>query len=167
LDLGDLRRVFGGRIHEDRDRRWLDARVGGLRTFIICRATKDGGVTFDLAVFTPYTREIDPFSAREKGREWQLDGEHVLPRLRAGFVFTGCRGGVLFARNMHEPSLDSIVSTLWDLSAWARKPWRTAYESTQSKELRAKERARARRQRWIQAGWLALVCAFVLWLQSR
>jgi len=86
MRLEDLSRVFGGRIREVSDRRWLDTHVGGLRAFVISRATNDGGGTFDLAIFTPDTRELDPFFARDEGQEWQLDGERVLPRLKAGFL---------------------------------------------------------------------------------
>jgi hypothetical protein len=164
--LEDLKQVFGGRTREISDRRWLDTSVGGLRTFIICRITNGGGVTFDLAVFTPHTRELDPFCAREEGREWCLDGGRVVPRLRDGFLFIGCPRGILFASNTSDPSLDSIVATLWDLAAWARKPWRPAGFSAESIAFWARERARARRSRWIRLAWVLVVVAVVLWLRA-
>src|SRR5215831_10431311 len=110
MQLDDLRRFFGGGIREVSGRRWLDTRVGGLRTFIICRARNGGGTTFDLAVFTPHTRELDPcratddpWRATDERQEWSLEGEHVVPRLRSGFQFAGCRRGILFAVNTSEP----------------------------------------------------------------
>jgi hypothetical protein len=162
--LEDLRKVFGGRIREFSERRWLDTRVGGLRAFIVSRAT-DRGTTFDLAVFTPSTRELDPFFAREDGLEWQLEGDLVLPCLRAGFSFTGCRRGILFARNHDEPSLDSMVSTLWDLAEWARKPWLPPHGSVGWQE-QVHDRVRVRREHWIRIGLVVLVAALVLWLRA-
>jgi len=166
MQLQDLARVFGGRIREFGDRRWLDTRVGGLRAFIVCRAANSSGVTFDLAVFTPHTRELDPFLSRDEGLEWRLDGERVLPHLRSGFLFAGCRRGILFASNMGEPSLDSMVSTLWDLAEWARKRWHPVHGSPEYEEFCARERARVRRERWVRIGCVALVVALVLWLRG-
>lgn len=96
MQLEDLVRVFGGRIRELGDRRWLDTHVGGLRTFIVCRAANGSGITFDLAVFTPHTRELDPFFSRDEGPEWRLDGHRVVLHLREGFLFAGCRRGIEF-----------------------------------------------------------------------
>jgi hypothetical protein len=166
MQLQDLARVFGGCIREFGDRRWLDTRVGGLRAFIIDRAANSSGGTFDLAVFTPRTRELDPFFSRDEGQEWRLEGEHVLPHLTSGFLFAGCRRGILFATSMGEPSLDSMVSTLWDLAEWARKRWHPAHDSPEYDEFCAGERARVRRERWVRIGCVALVVALVLWLRG-
>jgi hypothetical protein len=102
--LEDLRRVFGGRIRELNGRRWLDTHVGGLRAFIVCRATNAHGVTFDLAVFSPHTRELDPFFAREDGQEWSLEGERVVPSLRAWLRLLGVSARGL-ARDQYERAL--------------------------------------------------------------
>src|SRR5205823_1571704 len=102
---------------------------------------------------------------REEGQEWSLDAELVLLRLRPGFLFQGCRRGILFASNSGEPSLDSMVSTLWDLVKWARKPWEPADGSAEAKELRERE-GRIRGERWLRLGWVVLVVVLVLWLRA-
>jgi hypothetical protein len=89
----------------------------------------------------------------------------VLPRLRAGFLFEGCRRGVLFASHHDEPSLDNLVSTLWDLAAWARRPWHPAGGLAEALSSRA--RARARRERWLRAALVLLLLALVLWSWSQ
>lgn len=166
MGLEELGRIFSGSIRELGDRRWLDTHVGGLRAFIICRATKDGGATFDLAVFTPSTLELDPLFAKAEGQDWRLEGEHVLPRLKAGFLFTGCRRGILFASCNAEPTLESMVSTLWDLANWAREPWRPTEGSEEAAQFEAYQRASIRRERWIRVAWVVLVVAVVLWLRA-
>jgi hypothetical protein len=172
MHLEDLRWTFGGRIHESGQRRWLDADIGGLRAFAICRSMMDGRAALDLAVSTPDTRELDPFSARCDGREWHLNGDLALPRLRAGFVFEGCHGGVLFAFNHDEPSLESTVSALQDLARWAREPWTAPEQLSEERanELRVRARASMRahiwRERWIGMSWAIVFVALVLWLRS-
>ena len=108
--------MFGGQIRALGDRRWIDTRVGGLRVFVVQR-----GRVLDIAVFTPETRELDPFLASAHTDEWVLD---VLPTLSHGFVFTGCRGGVLYATTVARPGLEDLVAALWELARWAREPWR-------------------------------------------
>jgi hypothetical protein len=120
--LEELRRVFGGTIRALGERRWLDTRIGGLRTFVVQRG-RAATVTLDLAVFMPDTRELDPFHARVDTSEWVLGPDQALPSLSHGFVFAGCRGGVLFAKSVRQPSLEDIVATLWELGRWAREPW--------------------------------------------
>lgn len=166
MRLEELKQIFGGRIRELGERRWLDARVGGLRAFIVSRITSDGVVTFDLAVFTPQTRELEPFFARDEGQEWRLDGERVLPRLREGFLCEGCRRGILFASSIGEPSLDGIISTLWELAEWARRPWHPVVSTPKAEAARRRERARIQRDRWIRLGWVVMVVVLVLWLRA-
>ncbi len=124
MRLYELQRVFGGHIRDYAGRRWLDATIGGLRAFVIRRTTDEGDETFDLAIFTPTTRERDPFFARDSGHTWRLDGDPVLPVLCAGFVFTGCHRGVLFARDTGQASLSEMIGALWELARFAREPWR-------------------------------------------
>lgn len=149
MRLEDLTRVFGGTIRTVGKRTWLDTKVGGLRTFVVRRVTEDHGVTFDLAVFTPHTRELDPFFAREEGLEWALGDDRAVPRLESPFIFAGCRRGILFARNTGEPSLESMVTTLWTLAGWARKPWRPTRERFPTEELNKLVRERWRS--WVLA----------------
>lgn len=59
-----------------------------------------------------------------------------------------------------------MVSALWDLADWARKPWRPAEDSAEATQVRARERARARRERWIRVGWVVLIVALVLWMRT-
>lgn len=121
--LDELQRVFGGEVRTRDERQWLDTRISGLRAFIIRRG-HGGTTTFELAMFTPRARDIDPFLARIDTAEWILDPDQGLPRLPRGFLFTGCRGGVLFATCIGEPSLEDIVSTAWELARWAHLDWR-------------------------------------------
>jgi hypothetical protein len=170
MHLDDLLPVFGGQIRETADHIWLDTEVGGLRSFVIRRSTKDGGHTFDLAVFTLQTRELDPFFSRSQGDEWWLGEEPVeLPRLKAGVVFAGCRRGILFATTTTDPSIESLVTALWDLAHWARKPWCPVDGKSGPAHYRKRERERVerlrhvRRNQWIIVGGVVLVVAFGLW----
>ncbi|HEY1546940.1 MAG TPA: hypothetical protein VGG28_03935 [Kofleriaceae bacterium] len=163
MQLDDLARVFGGQIRAYHDRRWLDAQIGGLRAFVVCRATSAGTV-FDLAVFTPRTRELDPFFARDPGDEWVL-AERAIPTMPAGFVFAGCRRGILFATSVDEPPLDALVGTLWQLARWAREPWRPEdYAGCDAED--AHERARARRERWLRIAWVMIAVVLLVWVRA-
>jgi len=138
--LEGIARVLGGVVRTTNNLCWLDTTVGELRAAVIRRSNM-----FDLAVFTPETRELDPFLANPTD-EWRLDGpDVVIPRLRHGYEFSGCRGGVLFARSMSTPSLDHIVATLWDLAHWARKPW-IAWSDDDAKFTQRGERRAERRR---------------------
>lgn len=170
MRLEELVPVFGGHIRELGDRRWLDTHVGGLRAFVICRAAIAGGVTFDLAVFTKDTRELDPFFARDESTDWKLEGDpQDLPRLKDGFVFAGCRCGILVASNTSEPSLETLVSTLWQLAEWARKRWIPDVAwSNELNVFQAREQARMRRAHrtrkiWMVVSLALVVIAVVLW----
>lgn len=167
MQLDDLIPILGGQIHETADRTWLDTEVCGLRSFV---ATRDGGVTFDLAVFTPRAREVDPFFSQRHDDEWWPGEEPVeLPRLKAGFVFSGCRRGILFATSTTAPSVESLVSALWDLARWAAKPWCPVDGMSGPAEYRQRGRERAQRMRhvrrdqWLIVGGFVLVVALVLW----
>lgn len=140
--LGELARVLGGVIRDSDGHDWLDTTVGDLRAAIIRRhAPLTGTVTYDIAVCTLDARELAPFPA--SGPDWCLDGPEVeLPRLRHGFVFAGCRDGVLLARSQSSPSLEQIVGALWDLAEWARKPWTEATDDEPDSSVLA------RRRRW-------------------
>lgn len=98
--------------------------------------------------------------------EWRLENERVLPRLREGFRCEGCRRGILFATNAGEPSLESLVSAVWELTEWARRPWHPVVGSPESEQACRRERARVRRDRWIRLGWVLVVVALVLWLRA-
>lgn len=167
MNLEDLIPVLGGRIRATAERRWLDTHVGGLRSFVVVRATRSGEVTFDLAVFTPQAKELDPFFSKGEGDEWWLGKEPVeLPRLKAGFVFTGCRRGILFATSTKAASIESLTSALWDLAQWAREPWSPISSKSGLAAYRRRQRERMRRLRRDQlliVGGVVLVVAFLLW----
>jgi hypothetical protein len=148
--LEDLARVLGGVVRVTDDLHWLDTKIGELRAAVIRRSN-----LFDLAVFTPDTLEPDPFLT-DAADVRRIDGpDLVIPRLRHGYEFSGCRGGVLFARSMSTPSLEHIVATLWDLAHWARKPWR-AYSDDDYDLLPSNERSRFSRY-LSRLGFVAIV----------
>jgi hypothetical protein len=77
--LEDLAGVLGGNVRFTYGRIILDTDIGGLRAFVVRRVLPlSNTVVFDLAVFTPDTRELDPFFTH---REWRLDGDLASPRL--------------------------------------------------------------------------------------
>jgi hypothetical protein len=165
IRLDGLRHVFGGELRELDGRRWLETHVGGLRVFVIAHVDQAGGLTFELAVFTPHARELHPFFARDEVPAWHLVGERAPPRLEDGFVITGCHRGILFARGTGAPSLEDLVGTLWELARWAREPWRPGDLHSGFEGLRA--RRRARRARWIRIVVVVLVVALILWPRPR
>jgi len=156
MRLGELGLVLGGDIREVGDRRWLDTQVGGLRACIIDREGR-----FDIAVFTADARALDPFSVT--GPEWELAGPRLVPKLSAGFLFAGCRSGVLFASHS-DPSVESTVLALTELVEWARMPWQPL-EPGRAKS-RARYRAWIRRERWVRLTRALLAPALVRWLRS-
>lgn len=163
--LKALRRVFGGHIRNARGRAWLDTRVDGLRAVVIRRATPIARIAFEVAVFTPETDEVDPFISRIPGGYWYLYTRwNVLPRLRHGFVFQGCRHGVLIATSTRTPSLDDVTSTLRELAAWARTPWSSIPRAPDDDWL--VDERRARRERWNRASWAVLVAALVWYVRA-
>ncbi len=165
VHLQELRRIFGGDIRVLDDETRLDTHVGGLRTVVSCCTTPTQGITVHLAVVTTYARELELSFAQHDRREWLLDGEHVLPRLEAGFLATGTRGGILRAMSLGEPSLDAVASTLWLLVKWAREPWRPD-DGSETRRRKARARARVRRERFARASWVLFVVALVLWLRA-
>jgi hypothetical protein len=152
LRLEDLAKIFGGEIRTFEERTWLDTHIGGLRAFVVRRVTANHSVTFDLAVFTKHTRELDPFFARESWHHWAVKDDEI-PRLEHNFVFVGCDRGILFARNTGEPSLEGLVSTLWLMAEWARKPWRVVNYA---------ETSRFKWSEWPE--WLRVAVTFLIML---
>jgi len=161
--LDELQRVFGGHIRDYQGRRWLDASIGGLRAFVVRRANDQGDETFDLAIFTPHTRERDPFFSRDSGHLWRLDGDPVLPVLSAGFVFTGCHRGVLFARDTGQASLSELIGALWELARFAREPWRPVIFKRDSAWTRWRKRVV---DRVLRPGWVMIALVVVIVLGS-
>ncbi len=158
MRLEELERVFGGSIRVVSDGRHLDTQFGGLRTSI-ARLTNGGKVTFNIAVVTSWA--LDPNFARDG--YWVLP-ENVLPRLEGGFMFAGCWRGILLAVHPGEPSLDCLVTALWDLVRCAREPWRPSDYAAEPSTPRA--RAGVRRERWMRLAWVALMVIFFLWLRA-
>ena len=161
--LEDVARIVGGQISFPGDRTSLETQVGGLRAFVVRRISRTGRVTLDVAVLTPEAPEQGPNF--EKGYEWVLDDELAIPRLESGFVFAGCRRGVLYARNIGDPTLEAIVGTLWQLAEWARKPWRPLDERD-FEQAAASGRAEAR-SRLLRLLVISLCVLYCLWALSR
>ncbi len=148
--LDELQRVFGGDLRVLGDRRWLEASVSGLRTLVIERPHG----ALELAVATPDAADRDPFLARLDGAEWVLADDHEPPRLAHGFVFAGCRAGVLFATSEHIPPVEDIAAALWQLGRWARHSW-CPLETAAAPAPPA--RSAARRWRWVLVGLLLVI----------
>jgi hypothetical protein len=162
MTLDELAKVLGGVVRIADGRRWLDTTVGELRAVVIRRVGPvSSAVAFDLAVFTPHTRELDPFHPHPD--EWHLDGMRAIPRLRYGYVFAGCPGGVLYAASMAVPSIEGVVGALWDLADLARRPWVPPEDVDWSQRAR-----RQRRQRMImRLGFAAAVSLLVALIRRR
>jgi hypothetical protein len=159
--LEDVARLVGGRISFPGDRMSLETQIGGLRAFVVRRVSRTGRVILDVAVLTSQApeQELD----FEKGYEWVLDDEPAIPRLESSFVFAGCRRGVLYARNIGEPSLEAIVATLWQLAEWARKPWRPLDERDfEDAAASRRSEARSRLLRLLVISVLILYCLWAL-----
>lgn len=153
--LESLAKVLGGVVRITNNVCWLDTSVGDLRAAVIRRSNM-----FDLAVFTPDTRELDPFQT-DPADVWRVDApDLVIPRLRHGYEFSGCRSGVLFARSMSTTSLEHVVATLWDLAHWARKPWIAWSDEAPTRSQGAERRAQRRRfahRLLLRLGFVAIV----------
>jgi hypothetical protein len=170
MRLDELKDVLGGDLREGGDRTWLETRVGGLRAFVICRRVGERDEMFDLAVFTPEARCADPFDSRQGFHDWLLENEHVMPRLTHGFLFSGCRDGILFASSGGQPTPENISSALSELAEWAHKPWHPGFRA-RGFTTRPRTREQLRRARLQQVGiacvvFLAVVNAMTLrsWL---
>jgi hypothetical protein len=155
--LDELARVLGGVVRITGAHHWLDTAVGDLRAVVIRRPGPHSSMTtYDLAVFMPCAREQDPFHPHYDA-EWRLDGQDVvLPRLRHGYVFSGCRAGVLFATSPSPPSLEHIVVALWELADSARKAWRPLTDD-ERKDGRVRERRRRWQRQLARLGFVATV----------
>ena len=115
--LDDLAAVIGGTVRSAPEHS-LDTKIGGFRAVIISRRRPlSESTAFDLAVWTPVARELDPFHLAGKSRSL---GE--VPHLPHGFVFTGLCGGVLTATSTSPPTVQHVVETLWVLAHIAREP---------------------------------------------
>lgn len=158
MRLDELKEVLGGELREDGDRTWLETRVDGLRTFVISRRTATGNEVFELAVFTPDARRRDPFDDATGRLGWLLENEIALPRLTHGFVFTGCRQGILHADGLSTSTPENVVSALSELAMWARKPWQPGF-AARGFTTRPRTREQLRRARLQQVG---IVCIVIL-----
>ena len=118
--LLELERALGGKIRVEDGQVWLDTTIGDLRVAVI-HHERPLTTVLDLAVFTPDSRELTPFPTY--GNSILLEGKLAQPRLGHGFLFAGCRSGVLFATSTEPPTLEQIVGVLWELAMLARKPW--------------------------------------------
>ncbi len=127
--LDDLEAVLGGDIHEADDRAWLETNIEGLRAFVICQRTQDLGGRIELAVFTQDANRSDRFDERSGRHDWLLEDERVLPRLTQGFLFSGCRHGILFANGSRQSTPENIASALAELAEWARKRWHPGFRA--------------------------------------
>lgn len=105
------------------DRLWLDTNVGNLRVAVIRRDRSTRPQLFEVAVFTAIARELDPVSAR--GSYWCLESGEI-PNLGHGFLFAGCRAGILYARPLAAPTLEDVTGVVWELVHWAREPWQSS-----------------------------------------
>jgi len=154
--LEDLARVLGGTIKVWHDQRWLDTTIGDLRAAIIeQRRPLTLSTIFDLAVLTPSALDFEPVDTHPLDG-WHLEGDAmVLPHLEYGYVFAGCRAGILFATTSSAPNLEQIIATLWSLAALARHRWTPASEDDGTTD---QERAR----RWRRAGRLVRRVLFVV-----
>jgi len=148
--IEDLARSLGGVVRVTAKHRVLDTQIGRLRAAVIRRHHVDVCL-YDLAVFSPDARELDALHHHDD--IWHLDREE-LPLLRDGYVFAGCRGGVLFARATKQATLEDVVATLWELAHWARKPWRLYTAEDYEAEL-ARERRERRKRILARAGVVA------------
>lgn len=133
--------------------RYVETSIGGLRAAVIRReAPLSKTVTYDLAIASQSTRELDPMFQHTGVDEWRLDDSRVtVPPLRHDYVFAGCRGGVLFATTYSTPSVEDVVVTLWDLAAWARLSWRPVDPSDHPR-WHADERRRRRHRMLARVG---------------
>jgi hypothetical protein len=157
--LEELARILGGAIRTSHDHDWLDTTVGELRAAVIRRVRMNSGtVVYDLAVFMPCVRQLDPFGWNRE--VWHLDGAHAAPRLRHGYMFGECRAGVLFATSSVAPSLEQIIATLWELADWARKPW-TRVPTADRAQLNARERRRTWQHRLVRAVIVVIVAVLL------
>src|ERR1051325_8116957 len=120
--LEDLARSLGGVIQFTNGEPWLDTHIGELRAIVIRRYRPfSESLVYDIAVFMADSRELDPL--HPTAAWWWLE-ERLIPRLGHGYVFTGCRGGVLHACAVAPASFEHVVGALWELARWARLPWR-------------------------------------------
>jgi hypothetical protein len=141
VNLEELGRVLGGTIRFTHDQSWLDTSIGGLGAAVICRRD----ARFDVAVITPAARELDPLHPH--GEEWRLQGAaFVVPRLRHGYLFTGCRAGVLFATSWAPPEVEHVVGAMWELAQLARETW-TPVDPADAARAARDHQADHRRQR--------------------
>jgi hypothetical protein len=138
--IEDLARSLGGVVRVTPKHRVLETKIGRLRAAVIRRHHIDLCL-YDLAVFSPDARELDALHHHDD--IWHLDRAEVV--LRSGYVFAGCRGGVLFARAMSPATLEDVVGTLWELAHWARKPWRQYTAEDYEAEFARDRRERRKR----------------------
>lgn len=161
--LEELARVLGGVIRVDTEHHWLDTTIGNLRAAVIRRAHPVSYATrYDLAVFMPDARELDPLrGVTHNGM--RLDGDSQ-PRIGHGYLFIGCHAGVLSATSVKPPELEHIIGALWELAELARLPWRAW-----TKEDEAISRARARRrklqQQLVRLAFVAIALLFVAFVR--
>jgi len=119
--LEALAQVLGGVIRQANGQTWLDTRVDGLTALVV----RTAALRYDLVVLTPVDhpahaqkRLVDVRSAEH----WVL-ADRTIPRLREGWVFLGCRGGVLVAHALGLQPIEAIVGTLSELAVHAQLGW--------------------------------------------
>ena len=150
--LSDLARVLGGSIELGYVTPYLATSVGDLRALVIVHADRH-----QVAIGTVASRELDLFYQVQYGETWLLDDKPAVPRLRRGYLFTGCQGGVLVATSFAPPDIDDIIATLSDLAAWARLPWRPHDPTDADADRRRRQRKRVLRRLVTVAGTVAVV----------